>query len=207
MKQYPSIGYFGDYLGTATIGFEKIDRSNLRFEYSHKRGFYKFGTKKMMIDEGTEIFGKGISIFLNKYSDELTKIFKSKNYRNIQSFVCFAEFIGKKTEFGRHIEGDEYDVILFDVDQHQRGFVKPKHFINDFGHLHIPKVLYQGNINKDLYNMVKTNTLIDHEGELWEGLVCKSEVSKGSSLYYCKLKTNLWLDTLKLKYNEEEIDE
>lgn len=207
MKHYPSLEYFGDYLGTPTIGFEKLDGSNLRFEYSQKRGFYKFGSKKMMIDENTEVFGKGIKIFLDKYADELTKIFKSKTYRDTLSFVCFAEFIGKKSEFGRHVEGDKYDMVLFDVDQYKKGFVKPKQFVKDFGHLHIPKILYQGNINKELYNMVKTNTLTAHEGELWEGLVCKSEIPKGPYIYYCKLKTQLWLDTLKAKYNEEEVQE
>ena len=48
MKQYETIPYYGDYLGPDIIAFDKIDGSNLRFEWSRKRGFYKFGTRKMI---------------------------------------------------------------------------------------------------------------------------------------------------------------
>jgi len=46
-----------------------------------------------MIDEKHEVFGEGVSIFLDKYAVGLSTVFKSKDYRDIQSFVCFGEFM------------------------------------------------------------------------------------------------------------------
>ena len=46
-------------------------------------------------------------------------IFKEKEYRNVQSFVCFAELVGRRSEFGQHdFENDTFDIILFDVHEH-----------------------------------------------------------------------------------------
>lgn len=204
MKKYQSIDYFGDHLGIQTIGFEKIDGSNLRAEYSQKRGFYKFGTKNQMIDENDQEFGKGVKIFCEKYASDLTKVFKSKEYRNVLSFVCYFEFVGKNSKFGQHETADEFDVVLFDIDQYKKGFVKPKRFIKDFGYLHIPKIVYQGNLNKQLFEWVKTNSLPGYENKLWEGVVCKSEIDK-ENIYYCKIKTQTWLDELKEKYGENRL--
>ena len=67
MKQYETIPYYGDNLGTEIIAFDKLDGSNLRFEYSKKRGFYKAGTRKMMIDSSHETFGFAVNLFLEKY--------------------------------------------------------------------------------------------------------------------------------------------
>lgn len=208
MKQYNHVDYFGKHLGISGFGFDKLDGSNLRFEYTKKRGFYKAGTKQMMIDEKHENYGKGVTIFLNKYSDSLDKVFRSKHYREIQSFVCFAEFFGKKSIFGQHEPEDEFDVVLFDIDQYKKGFVKPKEFINDFGHAGIPKVLYQGNLNVQLKERVWNNELPGLEGQLKEGLVFKGVIDKGFvPLYYCKLKTKSWMDELKEKYGLKRYEE
>lgn len=208
MKHYPSLNYFGKHLGIPVIAFDKLDGSNLRFEWSKKRGFYKFGTKQTMIDEKTELFGEGVTIFLNKYADDLDKVFRSKDYRNILSFVCFAEFLGENSKFGQHLPNDKKDVVLFDVDQYKKGFVKPKQFINDFGHLHIPDVVYEGNLNKQLYQMVWDNKVLGYEGKLKEGVICKGVIEKGfTNLYYCKMKTEAWLDELFQLYGKEALEE
>ena len=204
MKSYPSLNYYGDYWSLPVIAFDKLDGSNLRFEYSKKKGFYKFGTRNVMIDEKNEQFGKAIPIFLNKYADELGKIFNSKAYRNHLSFVCFAEFLGENSEYGRHQEEDNFDVVLFDVNVYKKGFVKPKDFVNDFGHLHVPKIVYQGNLNKDFVEDVKQNKF-----DLKEGVIAKGVVGtkKSEQIYYCKIKTNQWLENLKSKYGEKALQE
>lgn len=46
MKQYPHIEYANKNLGDKIWAFNKYDGSNIRLEWSQKRGFYKFGTKK-----------------------------------------------------------------------------------------------------------------------------------------------------------------
>lgn len=198
MKQYQEINYYGDYWGLPIIAFDKLDGSNLRFEYSQKRGFYKFGTRNMMIDQSNDPFGFAIDIFLNKYSDQLTNIFKSKTYRNTMSFVCFAELCGKKSDFGQHLFGeDEFDITLFDVEDHKNGFIPPRQFIKDFGQCGIPKVIYDGNLNKELVQAVKRNDF-----GLTEGVICKGLISgrKENNLFYCKIKTDDWFDRLRNKH-------
>jgi len=197
MKQYDSIEYYGDYWGLPIVAFDKLDGSNLRFEYSHKRGFYKFGTRKQMIDQNSE-FGFAIDLFLNKYNESLSKIFRSREYRNILSFVCYAELVGTKSAFGQHEFGnDVFDIVLFDVDQYKKGFVSPRDFVKDFGSTGIPRVVYEGNLNKELVEQVKNN-----EFNLTEGVICKgiTVTRKGRpELYYCKIKTNDWFDRLRKK--------
>lgn len=198
MKQYDSIEYYGSNWGLPIIAFDKPDGSNLRFEYSKKRGFYKFGTRGMMIDESHETFGFAVTLFQEKYTLELDKIFRSKDYRDILSFVCFAELVGTKSAFGQHEFGnDVFDIILFDVDRYKKGMVPPKTFVKDFGPLGIPRVVYEGNLNKELVARVKKN-----EFGLSEGVICKgvTQTKKGmDSLYYCKIKTDDWFERLRAK--------
>lgn len=192
MKAYDSIDYFGKYWNIPIFAFDKIDGSNLRFEYSHKRGFYKSGTRHMMIDETHDTFGFAVSMFKEKYSEGMSRIFKSKDYRNIQSFVCYAELIGEKSEFGQHdFVNDKFDMVLFDISLYKKGFLEPKTFIKDFGSLGIPEVIYEGNLNKEFVEEVKENKY-----NLKEGVICKGKVKK-DMLYYCKIKTNDWHQRLK----------
>lgn len=205
MKSYSSIEYFGEHWGISIIAFDKMDGSNLRFEWSKKRGFYKFGSRNVMIDENHEQFGKGVTIFKEKYEEPLSRVFTSKKYRDVLSFVCYAEFLGKKSSFGQHELGDTFDVVLFDIDRYKKGFIHPKDFVNDFGEFGIPKVVYIGNLNKELVQRVKAN-----EFDLSEGVICKGKVStkKGQDqLYYCKIKTDDWFERLRAKGDSKLIAE
>jgi hypothetical protein len=207
MKQYDHMEYYGDYWGLPIVAFDKLDGSNMRIEYSHKRGFYKFGTRNMMINEKTEYFGFAVPLFLKKYENSLTKIFSSREYRNILSFVCFAELCGKKSAFGLHEFGnDEFDITLFDINQYKKGLMPPKQFIKDFESVGIARVVYEGNLNKEFVKRVKKN-----EFNLTEGVVCKGLIKtrKGvPQLYYCKIKTDDWFERLRnkdLKMFENEL--
>ena len=206
MKSYDSIDYYGKHWGIPVYAFDKPDGSNIRMEWSPKRGFYKFGTRKEMIDSKHPYFGFAVDLFLNKYGDGLEQVFKGKDYRNSQNFVVFSELTGTKSAFGWHDYGnDVFDLTMFDVNQFKKGLLPPKQFVNDFGHLGIPRIVYQGNLNMDLVNAVKNN-----EYDLSEGVICKG-VIKGKkdreNLYYCKIKTNEWFDRLRAKdleaYNRE----
>lgn len=202
MKSYPKIDYYnkGEF-NQEVLGFYKHDGSNLRFEWSHKTGWYKFGTRNIMIDRTDENFGSGIDIFLNKYSDGLERVFRNK-YKKIQNFVVFGEFIGENSFAGRHLESDTKDVILFDVNQYKRGLINPYEFIDNFGHLHIPKIVYEGKYTEELINDVKLNTL---ETELKEGIVAKGINKKKEKEYIwqVKIKTNTWLREVKEMFGDK----
>lgn len=202
MKSYFEIGYYGKYWNLPVIAFDKLDGSNLRFEYSHKRGFYKFGTRTTMIDRNSEPFGIAINIFLNKYEKPLTELFKSKAYRDTLSFVCFTEFYGEKSEFGQHeFDNDIFDIILLDINRYKKGMIPPRQLIKDAFNYNfkLPKIVYEGPLNKSLVHAIK-----DGMFDLKEGVVCKGTVPNKKAphnLYYCKIKTNKWFDRLRNKLN------
>lgn len=198
MKSYNTIPYYGDYWDLPVIGFDKPDGSNIRSEWNRKKGFYKFGTRNVMIDEHNEQFGFAVKLFKEKYTDTLSSIFTSKEYRHIQSFVCFSEFVGTKSCFGQHdFENDKFDIILFDVSQYKKGFVPPRQFFNDFGDVGIPRIVYEGNLNMDLVNRVKSNEFGLSEGIVAKGLIRNKKGNE--NLYYCKIKTNDWFNRLRIK--------
>lgn len=195
MKIFETIDYYGDYWGIPGIAFDKLDGCNIRFEYSKKRGFYKFGSRNVLIDESHDL-GPAIKIFRDKYEARLDKVFCSKDYRDIQSFVCFGEFISKTSAFGRTSGKDEnLDVVLFDIDMHNKGFIPPRTFVKEFGHLGIPSVIYEGNLNREFVKDIKDNKYGLQEGVIFKGVV---NAKKGQNpLYYCKIKTNDWFDRLR----------
>lgn len=202
MKTYPKIDYFNKgFFGDTVWVFDKLDGSNLRMEWNRKRGWYKFGTRNVMINEKDENFGESIPIFLDKYGDDLTKVFK-KEYSNIESVVVFCEFVGDNSFAGKHLPEDKKDVVLFDVNLYKKGFITPKNFTDNFGHLHTPKLLYKGEYTQDLIGDVRKN--------IWglkEGVICKGvRKTKGDELVWMtKIKTIEWLDKIKELYGEKAL--
>jgi hypothetical protein len=200
MKSYPKIEYHNKGIfGQEVVAFDKLDGSNLRFEWSYKRGWYKFGTRLVMIDRSNEQFGQGIDIFLNKYGEELDKVFRTK-YKKVESFVVFGEFLGENSFAGQHLESDKKDVTLFDINQYKRGFINPNEFLKNFGHLDIPKIVYQGKYNNDLITTIRDNK------ELKEGVIVKGQnktKNGGEEVWMVKIKTNDWLKKVKEKFGEK----
>lgn len=194
MKDFPSIDYYGDYWGTPGTAFRKLDGSNIRVEYSKKRGFYKFGTRSQLIDEKSDSpFKIAIDLFMEKY-EPIAKVFTEKTYWDAQSLTLFLELHGEESAFGQHNFNSKLDITLFDVWVHKRGFVAPKQFISDFNPFGIAEVVYEGNLNMELVNDVKNNRF-----NLEEGVIFKSNksINKAGQHYYCKIKTNEWFDRLR----------
>ncbi len=198
MKQYPKIEFYNKgIVGLECYAFDKLDGSNLRFEWGRKRGWYKFGTRNNMIDRSYPEFGNGIDLFLNKYGDDLHRVFVNK-YSKVESFVVFCEYLGEKSFAGQHDINDIKDVVLFDVNQYKRGFIPPMEFIDNFGHLHIPKVIYQGRYGQDLINSVKLNQYKLSEGVIVKGI-------EGKEIWMTKIKTNDWLERVRMVFGEKKL--
>lgn len=205
MVDYPTINYYGDHWGLSIIAFDKGDGSNIRVEYSQKNGFNKFGTRNQMIDGSHEPFGFVVDLFMEKYSEDLSKIFKSKGYRDLQQFSVFCELYGPNSAFGQHRFGEDvFDLVMFDVfENKKKSFIQPRQFVKDFGHLSIPEIVYEGNLNREFIQDVKENKF-----GLKEGVVCKGLIpnKKKNNLYYCKVKTNDWFERLRA-LNTKQYDE
>lgn len=191
MKSYPSIDRHINS-DVHIYAFDKLDGSNIRAEWSAKRGFYKFGTRNQLMDESTKPFGQAIPIIRDKYEEWLAMVFKEQEWRDV---ICFFEFHGPNSFAGNHLETDEKTVTLFDVNPYKEGILEPRDFIKLFGHLDTPKVLFEGKVNSTFVDEVKASSL---EGMTFEGVVCKGQNDKKTKMpIMFKIKSRAWLDKLK----------
>lgn len=85
MKEYPSIP---KEIRTETpiYAFDKLDGSNIRAEWSKKRGFYKFGSKTRLLGPDNKNLGESIGLIQNKYQDDLGSIFTKEKWDNVTCF-------------------------------------------------------------------------------------------------------------------------
>lgn len=190
MKTYPTIGR-QIIKSVPFYVFDKLDGSNIRAEWTKKKGFNKFGRRNGLLDDSNPILKKAIPLFEKKYTDDLTSIFNSMH---LQKTTVFFEFGGPQSFAGNHIEDDKHDVVLFDVAIHPKGFVGPSEFLKKFGHLDIPKLLHRGNVTSEIEEMVKNGTL---EGMTFEGVVCKGPNESPGMPAMFKIKSLAWLEKLK----------
>jgi hypothetical protein len=200
MKQYHKLYYWKpELLGEEIWAFDKLDGQNLRFEANFKRGFYKFGSRTQMISDKDEQFGVGVNLFMEKYSEPLMNIF-AKNWgkNKFANFTVFAELVGENSFAGRHDPNDELDVILFDVWIYQKGWVQPQKFIDEFGHLGIPNLIYQGELDDRIIKDIQENKF-----NLKEGVIAKG-VDKNDT-FMMKIKTKSWLKRVKNELGEKAL--
>lgn len=189
MKSYPSIPK--DIMNWVHIfSFNKIDGNNIRAEWNSKKGFYKFGSRTQLIDENTKPLGKSIKILKDKYEDDLSMVFKEHKWRDV---ICFFEYYGPNSFAGQHIDTDELTTTLIDVNPYKEGILAPRDFIRYFGHLDIPNVLFEGKVTPEFIDKVKQSNV---PGMSEEGCVCKG-IDKNQIVMF-KIKTNAWLDRLKI---------
>jgi len=202
MERYNKIDYYNKIeFGRYCMAFDKIDGSNVRFQWNSKRGFYKFGTRNNLIDRNDEIFGPSIDIFLNKYSDDIERVFRNK-YRSVDTFVVFGEFFGKNSFAGRHTN-EAKDVVIFDIHQYKRGIISPYEFVEDFGHLHIPDVIYTGTYTMDFVQTIRDNKYNLKEGVIVKGIL-KTKNQK-DEVWMVKVKTKEWLQKVKELHGERAL--
>lgn len=198
MKHYPSITK--EVIHNWKIyAFDKLDGSQIRAEWNSKRGFYKFGTKNQLIDVNTKPWGLAIKLINNKYSDSLHKVFTEQKWKDA---MCFFELWGPNSFAGTHNFNEELTTTLFDVNPYKKGILEPQEFIKFFGHLDIPKVLYEGEVSVELFDKVKQSTLT---GMTYEGVVCKgASLTNAQMPAMFKIKSKAWLDKLRLYCKENE---
>jgi hypothetical protein len=193
MKSYPSIvGAARAPLGKPCVAFHKYDGSNLRFEWTKKRGFHKFGSRTRLIDASDDQLGEAIPLFMSKYAEPLEKVLRD-DFRQLEQATVFAEFFGPSSFAGTHVEGETKELRVFDVQLHRKGFLGPKEFLDHFGDLEFAaEVVYEGNFNKEFIERVRNGEFVP-EGA--EGVIAKG--GAGHQLWMAKVKTRAYLDKLK----------
>lgn len=210
MKEYPSINFWNKgILGASVWVFEKLDGSSIRAEWNKKQGWYKFGSKKVMIDEQEYWLGESVKLFKEKYGESLAKIFREdKEIRNRDNVTVFYEYFGYNTFAGLQINTDKKDVVLFDVSPHKMGLLTPKQFIEKFESVDTAMYLGKHIFNKSLVQRIFEGDQLglSLRQETYEGVVCKGVVkTKGrDKIWMVKLKTKDWLTKLKQRKGLEE---
>lgn len=206
MKTYPSILKSSQGPHDDCYVFVKYDGSNLRFEWSKKRGWYKFGTRKQLFDRSEPIFGSAIDLFLNKYGSSLEVVFKKeKLFRGCDNIIVFAEWFGSETFSGMHKPDDPKTIILFDVNPVKKGFLCPKDFLNFFGDLDVAELLAIRRFGNLLIKEVREGLLdcsskYSIKNEMPEGVICKG--GSGHKIWMAKIKTQQYYDKLKEVYQD-----
>lgn len=200
MKSYPSIPR--DFRDFQAYCFDKKDGSNLRFEFSKKKGWYKFGTKTRLLDTSDPTFGPAIPLFQSTLAEPLTKIARDNRW---ESVIVFAEFWGKESFAGYHVDGDPKTLSLFDVAPYKQGILPPKEFIKLFvENPNVPTVDFIGQYHwtRGFVDRVWNE---DVPGLSFEGCVGKAG-SKHSDLVMAKAKCRRWIEKVKGKFTQDEAE-
>jgi len=198
MKTYPSIYRF-DVSPKDLYTFDKLDGSSLRWEYSKKRGWFKFGTRRRMFDESDPIFGIAIPLFMETLSEPLARIFTDQRWQKV---VVFTEFWGENSFAGLHEPEDTKHLTIFDVSPHQMGILGPKDFLKYFEEFG-PKYMGQQRWNKEFLELVRKSD--SSLPIIFEGVVGKTTVKKKTEMY--KAKTQAWVDRVRERYETKQAEE
>lgn len=196
MELYPTIGT--KIIGENIIAFDKLDGSNIRAEWSRKTGFIKFGTRRRLLDPAEPILGEAISLFQEKYADDLEQIFRKEK---LQKATAFFEFHGANSFAGYH-EDEEHTVTLFDIHLYKQGLLTGSEFLKLVGHrVETVPVLFRGKVTSDFIREVREGAL---KGMTFEGVVCKGSMDNRRRPINFKIKNEAWLKKLKHKCGDDE---
>ncbi len=197
MKDYPSIPkILNEFIGKECVGFRKLDGSQVRTEWSRKRGWHKWATRGgNLFSESDPNFGSAIKAFEISHAEKMEKAIVD-NYPKCESAIAFLEFLGPHSFAGIHDPGilgvetnDPKKVVLFDVNIHKKGIIGPKEFVERFGHLQVAEPIYFGKLDDKFIQSIRDNLELD------EGVVCKGMDNPNSihTLWRCKIKTWAYL--------------
>ena len=176
-------------MGLPIYAFNKIDGSNIRAEWSRKRGLYKFGSRRRLLGTDQDELVEAEPL-IRAHEDRIAHVCKKNRWERI---VLFYEFAGPNSSFGNHIVDDEHQVWLIDAAPYKKGVLPPREFIEHFSDLNPAPLLYRGNCNNGFVQSVKDGTL---DGMGSEGVVCKAK-GKGNTIVMFKIKSDSWYQRLR----------
>lgn len=168
-----------------------FDGSNLRFLWTHKNGWCRFGTRTRLFDASDPLYGQAIPIFKERFAERLSwSIKQDKAFQGCKEVIAFAEFFGPNSFAGEHKIEDPKTLKLFDLNVGQRGFMDPFTFRDKFKNLDIAETIYEGILDEQFARSIRTG----QETRIWEGVICKG--GEGHKLWMVKIKSQLYLQKL-----------
>lgn len=206
MKHYPSITRNPKGIPDKLHIFDKLDGSNLRFEWSLKRGWYKSGTRTRLFDASDPIFGPAIDLFNSTMlGQRVTEVLLENGIKNA---VIFCEYWGKESFAGNHEIDDPKFLTLLDVTHDKKGFYSPDDMLELFHNKlsladnEIPAYYGRWPWDQEFIQSIRDNTLGITSPE---GVVGKAMV-KNNILVMRKAKTQVWIDKVRTKYSQQEAE-
>jgi hypothetical protein len=178
-------------LGHQCIAFEKLDGSNLRWLWTAKKGWNRFGTRTRLFDSTDQQFGKAVEQFLNTLADPLEIIIRKQQAK---SFTIFTEWWGANSFAGSHCSEDNMQLTIIDAVNNDT-FLNVYQFLENFGD-YCPTIFYSGKFTEEFIQEVRDNRF-----NVSEGVVCKGLISK--KIWMCKIKTNQYRERLMSQYGTE----
>lgn len=200
MIEYPSIDNSSKAPRQPCIAYNKLDGSNFRAKWTHKKGFCVYGSRTELIDETTENFGDMVKVFKRDHLDKFSDLFSSmREAKEQQEVIVYGEYFGSSSFAGTHDWDEDHKIIWFDIllGKKNRKFMRPQDFIKfcDKHQIDYPEVVYKGNLNEEFIEAVRRNDF-----NLNEGVVCKGTEPRGDyrgGIWSCKIKTRDYFDRLK----------
>ncbi len=206
MKAYPSICRLNtEWIGRDCIAFDKLDGSNLRFMWTKKNGWTRYGTRTRLMDRTDPDYGCAIDMFHANLADPVATAVRSC-FPRAEEFMVFAEFFGPHSFAGQHdpkwlgVESnDPKKLVPFDLNIHKYGLVPPAEFIQIMEGIEIPRIVYKGEFNENFVADVVQGVHNVYEGVIVKG--CEGKPPHG--LWMCKIKTQKYLEDLKKRFKNE----
>jgi hypothetical protein len=190
VKTYPSIAYASES-HIPIVAFDKLDGSNIRAEWTSKKGWHKFGTRNRLVDETDPIFGQAPKLVQAKYGEPLAQRLRDAG---IDRAMCFFELWGPSSFAGNHVLTEKLTVTLLDIAPFNQGILEPARFLKIASGLDHARVLYEGEVTPEFIESVRASTL---SGMTFEGVVCKAKNDKKTKMpIMFKQKSRAWLDKL-----------
>lgn len=199
MKNYPSIPFRGD-LSLRYHVFDKLDGSNLRVEWSRKRGFHKFGSRTQLLTPDQAALWPALAAI-----QELDRLPAALDALKTERVVCFFEWFGPHSFAGRHRDKpDQMRLALLDVAVYKKGLLAPDQVLAlaDRALTPMPGLLHAGRVDADFLAQVEVGTL---PGMTFEGIVAKGPFmqSAGGPVMF-KHKSRAWLARLRAECGPDQ---
>lgn len=202
MKHYPSIprSTGQSFREFEAYVFDKLDGSNLRAEWTRKKGWGKFGTRERLFDESDEVFGEAIKLFTETIAPNVDPIVHDNRWDQV---TVFMEFYGPQSFAGQHVKEDPKTLTVFDINPYKKGILGPREFLDLFKRVpHVtPRYLGRMNWTRGFVEEVRLGKI---PGITFEGVVGKA--GEGHKLIMAKAKTQAWVDKVHAQYGEENGD-
>jgi hypothetical protein len=202
LLHYPKIPGSRDCPAGRCFAFEKLDGTNLHWDWDRDFGWHAFGTRR----DSFNLTADGIGTFVAAHPElagapavfdatlaaGLEAVFRDHEaYQQFPAFQVFTEYLGPNSFAGKHRADDPKQTVLIDVRAEGYGFLGPEAFVRDFGHLPTPRVVYRGKPTGAFLEAVRSGRY-----GVAEGVVVKGGTG-GADVWMAKVKTTAYLERLK----------